>query len=41
MITVTGASLANQSAIEDKFTVTLYVDTDITDSRQIDVRLEQ
>jgi hypothetical protein len=41
MITITGASLGNQSAIEDKFTVTLYVDTVVTDSRQIDVRLEQ
>lgn len=41
MITITGASLGNQSAIEDKFTVTLYVDTVVTDSKKFDVRLEQ
>lgn len=39
-VNIRGINLGGQPAIEDKFTISLYVGTELTDSRQFSVRLE-
>lgn len=39
-ITIRGVNLGSQPAIEDTFTVSLYVGTELSDSREIVIRLE-
>jgi len=39
-VMIRGINLGNQPAIEDTFTISLYVGTELTDSRVISVRLE-
>ena len=40
-IKIVGTNLGSQQAIEDKFSINLYVGADLTDRKQFDVRLEK